>query len=91
MAKIERKIKQVEITEVKELIRKAIEEKYGSVTTFLNSEQGKKFGGPKIKAYLYNKGSVNFSLMQELCKYFGVGNFSRKIKVIREVKYFILE
>lgn len=91
MTKVEKEIRSIEITDAKELIRKAIEEKYGSVTKFLNSEQGKKFGGVKIKPYLYSKGSINFSLMQKLCSHFGIGKFTRKIKVIREVNYFISE
>lgn len=81
----------VEITEVKEILRKVITEKYGGVAKFIATEQGKKFGGKKIRTYFYSKGSVNFELMQELCKYFGVGNLTRKLKVIREYSYFIEE
>ena len=79
------------MTEVKELLRNVINEKYGGVAKFIATEQGKKFGGKKIRTYFYSKGSVNFELMQELCKYFGVGNLIRKLKVIREYSYFIEE
>lgn len=91
MPNIEKEKRAVEMTEVKELLRNVITEKYGGVAKFIASEQGKKFGGKKIRTYFYSKGSVNFELMQELCKYFGVGNLTRKLKVIREYSYFIEE
>lgn len=91
MPNIEKEKRAVEMTEVKELLRNVVTEKYGGVAKFIASEQGKKFGGKKIRTYFYSKGSVNFELMQELCKYFGVGNLTRKLKVIREYSYFIEE
>lgn len=91
MPNIEKEKRAVEMTEVKELLRNIITEKYGGVAKFIASEQGKKFGGKKIRTYFYSKGPVNFELMQELCKYFGVGNLTRKLKVIREYSYFIEE
>lgn len=91
MPNIEKEKRAVEMTEVKELLRNVITEKYGGVAKFIASEQGKKFGGKKIRTYFYSKGSVNFELMQELCKYFGVGKLTRKLKVIREYSYFIEE
>lgn len=81
----------VEMTEIKEMLRKVIDEKYGGVTKFIATEQGKKLGGTKIRSYFYNKGSINFALMQRLCKYFGVGSLTREVKVIREITYFIEE
>lgn len=84
-------MKTVEMTEVKERLRKIVTEKYGGVAKFIATEQGKKFGGAKIRTYFYSKGPVNFALMQELCKYFGLGNLTRKVKVIREYSYFIEE
>ncbi len=91
MSNIEKEKRTVEMTEIKELLRKVVTEKYGGVAKFIASEQGKKFGGKKIRTYFYDKGSTNFELMQELCKYFGVGNLTRKLKVIREYSYFIEE
>lgn len=79
----------IEMTEIKEMLRKVINEKYGGVTKFICTEQGKKLGGAKIRSYFYDKGAVNFALMQRLCKYFGIGNLTRKVKVIREITYFI--
>ena len=86
-----KEIRNVEMTEVKEILRKVISEKYGGVTKFICTEQGKKLGGAKIRSYFYGKGAVNFALMQRLCKYFGIGHLTRKVKVIREIKYFISE
>ena len=84
-----KEIRNIEMTEVKEMLRNVINEKYGGVTKFICTEQGKKLGGAKIRSYFYNKGSVNFELMQELCRHFGVGNLTRKLKVIREYSYFL--
>lgn len=84
-----KEIRNIEMTEIKEMLRNVINEKYGGVTKFICTEQGKKLGGAKIRSYFYDKGAVNFALMQRLCKYFGIGSLTRKVKVIREVHYFI--
>ena len=43
----------VEMTEVKEMLRKIIDEKYGGVTKFICTEYGKKLGGTKIRSVLF--------------------------------------
>lgn len=82
-----KKEKDVEFNEVRRMLRKEIENKFGGVAKFLNSEKGEEFGGMKIKIYLYDTGPVNFEVISKLCKYFGVGELSRKIVVTRTVSY----
>lgn len=77
----------VELNKVRGMVRKELEKKYGSITKFLNSEKGKELGGMKIKAYLYDTGSVNFEVISALCKYLGIGELTRKIVVSRVISY----
>lgn len=77
----------VEFNDVREMLRKEIEKKYGGISKFLNSEKGKEFGGMKIKIYLYNTGPVNYEIVNKLCRFFGIGELTRKIVVTRSVSY----
>lgn len=82
---------ETDILEVKSKIRSAITEKYGSVANFLNSDKAKELGGNKIRAYLYDKGAVNFEVLNSLCKYLGLGTLSRDIVVERKVNYYLTQ
>ena len=48
-----KKIRNIEMTEVKEILRKVISEKYGGVTKFICTEYGKKLDGTKIRSVLF--------------------------------------
>lgn len=88
MAKIMKSAgKAIEFNEVRKLVRGEIEKRFGGVSSFLNSEKGKEFGGMKIKIYLYDTGPVNFEVISKLCKYFGIGELTRKIVVSRSFSY----
>lgn len=87
MARITKDGVSVEFNQVREMVRKEIIERYGGVSKFLNSEKGKEFGGLKIKIYLYDTGPVNFEVISRLCKFLGLGDFTRKIVVSRNVLY----
>lgn len=77
----------VEFNDVREMLRGEIVKRYGSVAKFLHSEKGNEFGGYKMKIYLYNTGPVNFEFISKLCKFFGIGELSRKIVVSRVISY----
>lgn len=87
MAKVSKDGTSVEFNEVRGMLRKEIEKRYGSIPKFLNSEKGEEFGGAKIKVYLYDAGPVSFHIISRLCDYFGIGKLTRKIKVVRSVSY----
>lgn len=87
MAKIMKDGENIEFGKVREMVREELISRYGSVSDFLNSEKGTKFGGMKIKIYLYDKGPVNFNVIEKLCKFLGLGNLSRKVVVSRTVFY----
>ena len=53
MIMLKKEIRNVEMTEVKEMLRKIIDEKYGGVTKFICTEYGKKLGGTKIRSVLF--------------------------------------
>lgn len=77
----------IELNDVREMVRKSIEEKFGGVAKFLHSEQGKKFGGMKIRPYLYGTGAVSYEVLRKLCEYLGIGILSRKVVVTRSYFY----
>lgn len=77
----------VDINEIRGKIREEINNRYGSVPEFLDSEAGKKFGGRKIRPYLYDTGAINFNVISDLCKYLGIGTLTRKIVVTRSYNY----
>ena len=79
----------VEFEKVRKMVRKEIEKRYGNVAKFLKSENGKEFGGAKIKIYLYDAGPVNFDVISNLSKFLGIGELTRKIVVTRNVSYFL--
>lgn len=87
MTKVTKKGELIEFNEVRRMVRKELEKKYGSVAEFLKSEKGKELGGMKIKIYLYDTGPFNFSVISTLCEYLGIGQFTRKIVVSRSVFY----
>lgn len=79
--------KETDFNQVREMVRKEIIERYGSVAKFLHSEKGEKFGGYKMKGYLYSTGPVNFDFISGLCKFLGIGTLTRKIVVSRSFSY----
>lgn len=83
------KKEEIELNEVKELLRSKMIEKYGSVPKFLRSDDGIEFGGLKIKPYLYPAGPVSFETLSRLTKFFGLGVLSRKLHIVRTTTYFI--
>lgn len=87
MARVTKDGAKIEFNQVREMVRKEIIEKYGSVAKFLHSEKGKELGGYKMKVYLYSTGPVNFDFIGTLCKFLGIGELSRKIVVSRSFSY----
>lgn len=87
MARITKDGENIEFNQVREMVRKAIIERYGSIAKFLHSEKGEEFGGYKMKIYLYATGPVNFDFIGALCKFLGIGELSRKIVVSRSFLY----
>lgn len=77
----------IEFNKVRGMIREELNKRYGGVTKFLTSDKGNRMGGMKIKIYLYDTGPVNFEVIRELCKFLGIGEFTRKIAVVRSVSY----
>lgn len=86
--KVEKPIgEEIGLDKVRKMVRDEIIKRYGGVREFLRTEQGEKFGGMKIRPYLYDKGAVNFEVLSGLCKYLGIGELSRKIVVSRSYFY----
>lgn len=82
-------MRRVEVNELKETIRAKIEANYGGVSKFLRSEDGQKFGGMKIKPYLYNGGPTSIEPLCKLAKFFGLGTITKKVVVSRKVEYYV--
>lgn len=80
-------VKDTNFLEVRKMVRHEIEKRYGGVAKFLNSEQGKEFGGMKIKPYLYDAGPKNFKVISSLCSFLGLGTFTQKVVVTRTYSY----
>lgn len=89
MAKIKSVPKEIDFNEARENIRKEIETRYGGVAKFLNTEEGKKLGGMKIRVYLYSTGPKNIKVLNALCAFMGIGEIVRKIVVVRTTKYYL--
>ena len=83
--------REVQINDVRALIRTALDKKYGSVAKFLHSKDSEKFGGRKIRCYLYDSGSVNYEVISNLAKWLGVGELKRSVIVTRSYKYVLSE
>lgn len=80
-------MREVDVIYIKKRILEEATKKFGGIMEFLRSEQGKKFGGEKIRCYFCDNGSISFSLLKDLCEYFGIGILSRKFVVLRKVIY----
>lgn len=78
---------EVDINSVRSSIRKEIEKRYGSVAKFLHSEDSEKFGGRKIRCYLYDSGAINFKVIAALARWLGIGELKRDVIVTRNYKY----
>lgn len=89
MAKIKSVQKEIDFNEARENVRKEIETRYGGVAKFLNTDEGKKLGGMKIRVYLYPTGPRNIKVLNALCTFMGLGEITRKITVIRITKYYL--
>ncbi len=81
--------KEIQLDDLKALLRKKIIKQYGSVPKFLRSEDGAKFGGPKIKPYLYPAGATSFEPLRGLAEFFGVGELTKKVVVEKTVTYYL--
>jgi hypothetical protein len=77
----------VAINDIRNKVREELIKRYGSVAEFLDSPRGKELGGKKIRPYLYETGALNFDVINELCKYLGIGELTRKIVVTRSYTY----
>lgn len=82
---------EVNINDVRASIRRELEKKYGSVAKFLHHKDSEKFGGRKIRCYLYDSGSVNFEVISGLAKWLGLGELKRNVIVTRMYKYVLSE
>lgn len=87
MARITKDGVSIEFNQVREMVRKEITERYGSISKFLHSEKGEELGGYRMKVYLCGTGPVNFDFISSLCKFLGIGELSRKIVVSRSFSY----
>ena len=82
--------KEVNINDVRSSIRNEIAKRYGSVAKFLHHEDSEKFGGRKIRCYLYDSGSVNFEIISSMAKWLGLGELKRDVLVTRMYKYTLI-
>lgn len=80
---------EISFNEVREMVRKEIEKRYGGVAKFLKTKKGKELGGMRIKIYLYDVGPVNFGVISSLCEYLGLGEFTRELVVSRSFSYYL--
>lgn len=92
MAKINKeKGVQIELNEVKKMIREEITTQYGSIPAFFSSDKVKKIGGAKLRSYIYDKGATSFSNLGKLCQILGIGILSRKIAIVRTTNYYLVK
>ena len=82
---------EVSINDVRASIRSELEKKYGSIAKFMHHKDSEKFGGHKIRCYLYDSGSVNFEVISGLAKWLGLGELKRSVIVTRSYKYILSE
>lgn len=87
MAKIRKACESVDINAIRTQIRKEIEKRYGGVAKFLKTPEGEKFGGKKIRCYLYDTGAVNYEIISTLAKFLGIGELKRELVVTRTYSY----
>ena len=82
---------EVSLVDIRTSVRKEIVKKYGSVAKFLHSSDSEKFGGKKVRTYLYDTGPVNYQVIADLAKWLGFGELKRRIIVTRTYKYSIIK
>ena len=82
---------EVNINDVRASIRSELEKKYGSIAKFMHHKDSEKFGGRKIRCYLYDSGSVNFEVISGLAEWLGLGELKRSVIVTRSYKYVLSE
>nr|DAO11097.1 MAG TPA: hypothetical protein [Caudoviricetes sp.] len=80
---------EVQIEDVKQQLREAIKERYGSVANFIKHEDSQKYGGVKLRTYLYDKGNNSLVALAPLCQMFEIGSLSKKVEVVRNVRYYL--
>lgn len=83
------KEREIEISEIKEMLTKRIIDKYGSVWNFITSEDGEKFGGKKLQPYLSANGPISYDKFRALMKFFKMGTLKKETNVVRTTKYFL--
>lgn len=81
--------KQIELSELRKLIRDEIFKQYGSVPMFLNSKEVQKIGGSKLRPYVYDKGSISFHILEKFCAILGIGAVTRKNVITRTTIYYL--
>ena len=91
MAKISKTGELVNINVIRTKIRKEIEKRYGGVAKFLKTPECEKFGGRKIRCYLYDTGAINYEVISDLAKFLGIGELKRELVVTRTYSYRLLK
>lgn len=81
--------KEINLDELKAVLRERMVKEYGGVSKFLHSKDGERFGGMKIKPYLYSAGATSFGPLKALAEFFGVGTLSKKVIVERKTIYYV--
>lgn len=75
--------------DLRAILRDKMVKRYGGVSKFLRSEDGAKFGGIRIKPYLYSTGATSFEPLKALSEFFGIGTLSKKVIVERKTIYYV--
>ena len=83
--------KEINLDDLKAVLRERMVREYGGVSKFLHSEDGARFGGMKIKSYLYSAGPTSFGPLKALSEFFGVGILNKKVIVERKTVYYVTE
>lgn len=91
MAKISKTGELVNINVIRTKIRKEIEKRYGGVAKFLKTPECEKFGGRKIRCYLYDTGAINYEVISDLAKFLGIGELKRELVVTRTYSYRLIK
>lgn len=91
MAKIRKTGESVNINAIRTQIRKEIEKRYGGVAKFLKTPECEKFGGKKIRCYLYDTGAINYEIISALAKFLGIGELKRELVVTRTYSYRLIK
>ena len=82
-------LNEISLVDLKKKVREKIIEDYGSVRAFLESPLAQKFGGAKMRCYLYDSGAMSFEVFSSLCKELKLGKLKKRLKVVRSVKYYL--